>query len=92
MLEQVAAVGELVDELDETLDRDLRLAQQVTARVRARVQEQTWRAFWWTAIAKQPAADVARRLKMTVAAVYMAKKRVGRMLHEEGAKLYDQTQ
>jgi RNA polymerase sigma factor (sigma-70 family) len=93
-LEQVAALGgfgELFEELDQELDRDLRLAQQVTARVRARVQEQTWRAFWLTAIGKEPAADVAKRLQMTVAAVYMAKQRVGRMLHEEGGKLSDQT-
>jgi RNA polymerase sigma-70 factor (ECF subfamily) len=94
-LEQVAALGgvsDLLDELDQKLDRDLRLARQVTALVRARVHEQTWRAFWLTAIAKEPAADVAKRLQMTVAAVYMAKKRVGRMLHKEGARLYDQTQ
>ena len=89
-LDQVEApgdVGGLVQELDEALARDLQLAQEVTARVRARVKEQTWQAFWHTAIAREPASDVAGRLGMTVAAVYMAKKRVSQLLHEEGVRV-----
>jgi RNA polymerase sigma-70 factor, ECF subfamily len=86
-VETPAALDELAAELDEALERDLRLSRRVTERVRARVQENTWRAFWLTTMTKQPAADVARRLGMTVAAVYMAKSRVGRLLQEEGMRL-----
>src|SRR5262245_35651922 len=84
-----AAVEDLVRELDETLERDLERARQVTARVRQRVGPNTWEAFWRTAIDKEPAGDVAGRLGLTVAAVYMAKRRVGCMLREEGARLLD---
>jgi RNA polymerase sigma-70 factor (ECF subfamily) len=86
-VEAPRACGGLVQELDEALERDLWLAQQVTERVRARVQASTWKAFWLTAMMNEPARDVARRLRMTVAAVYMARHRVGRLLHEEGARL-----
>ncbi len=89
-LDQVQAPGavdSLAHELDEALERDLRLARQVTERVRARVQPSTWDAFWLTTMAREPARDAARRLRMSVAAVYMAKSRVGRLLREEGTKL-----
>jgi RNA polymerase sigma-70 factor (ECF subfamily) len=89
-LDQVESPGilsSLAQELDEALECDLRLAQQVTERVRARVQDSTWKAFWLTAMAKESAGDVARRLGMTVAAVYMAKSRVSRLLREEGTRL-----
>jgi RNA polymerase sigma-70 factor (ECF subfamily) len=86
-VEAPGALGDLAQELDEALERDLRLAQQVTERVRARVQGSTWKAFWLTAMAKEPAGEVARWLGMTVAAVYMAKSRVGRLLREEGIRL-----
>jgi RNA polymerase sigma factor (sigma-70 family) len=92
-LEQLEAPGDvdgLVQELDETLKRELRLARQVTARVQARVQQQTWRAFWLTVMKQKPPRDVARRLGMSVAAVYMAKHRVAQLLDEEGAKVRGQ--
>jgi RNA polymerase sigma-70 factor (ECF subfamily) len=94
-LEHVEApgdVGDLVKELEEVLEQDLRLARQVTARVRSRVQKRTWRAFWLTAMESRPAGDVARELGMTVAAVYVAKNRVGRLLREEGSRLRGQAE
>jgi RNA polymerase sigma factor (sigma-70 family) len=92
-LDQVPAPADaegLVNELDTALERDLYLSKQVTELVQARVQETTWMAFWQTGIAGEPAGEVAQRLGMTVAAVYMAKSRVSRLLQEEGAKVRDQ--
>jgi RNA polymerase sigma-70 factor (ECF subfamily) len=80
----------LVRELDDTLVRDLQQAQQVAARVQARVEPRTWQAFQRTALGGEPAAEVARELGLTVGAVYEAKRRVGRMLREQGAKLQGQ--
>lgn len=92
-LEQVAAPGDLdslVQELDEPLRRDLERAEQVIGRVRDRVEPRTWQAWWLTAIESKPAADVAAQLGTTVAAVFMAKSRVGKMLRQEGEKLQSQ--
>jgi RNA polymerase sigma-70 factor (ECF subfamily) len=86
-VEAPGGVGDLVEELDGTMQRDLRRAQRVTARVRERVQPHTWQAFWLTAIEKESASEVAGKLGMTVAAVYMAKSGVSQKLREEGAKL-----
>jgi RNA polymerase sigma-70 factor (ECF subfamily) len=92
-LEKVEAPGcmeDLVQALDETLERDLRHADQAIERVTKRVAGHTWRAYWLTAIEDEPAGEVARKLGMKVAAVYVAKKRVGRMLREEGLRLQAQ--
>jgi RNA polymerase sigma-70 factor (ECF subfamily) len=89
-LEQVEAPGcldGLVQALDETLERDLRQAHEVVARVRRRVAEHTWQAYWLTAIEDKAAGEVAQRLGMKVATVYKAKKRVGEMLRQEGARI-----
>jgi RNA polymerase sigma-70 factor (ECF subfamily) len=89
-LEQVGmpgAVDELVRELDTTLDRDLRRAREVADQVRSRVEDKTWQAFWRTAIEKDRPSDVAAQLGLSVAAVYMAKFRVGKMLREKGARM-----
>jgi RNA polymerase sigma-70 factor (ECF subfamily) len=94
-LEQVAVPDldeGLVEDLDEALGRDWQLAQQAVANVRQRVhQPHTWEAFWRTAIEGQPAVDVAARLGMTVAAVYVAKNRVGKLLRQEGLRLQGDT-
>jgi RNA polymerase sigma factor (sigma-70 family) len=89
MLAQVEdenAVTALVQTLDEGLEHDLRLAEQVTAAVQARVEPHTWQAFWLTAIEGRTAAEAAARLDMKVAAVYVAKNRVGKMLLAAGAR------
>lgn len=84
-------VDDLVQELDETLARDLHEARQVAERVRQRVRPHTWRAYWLAAIENQPGRDVAKKLGMTVGAVYEAKRKVGRMLREEGNQRRRQT-
>ncbi len=59
----------------------------MTARVRERVQEKTWQAFWRLAIVGERGAAVAAVLGLSVGSVYMAKKRVGEMLRDEGIRL-----
>jgi RNA polymerase sigma-70 factor (ECF subfamily) len=80
-------IKDLVEQLDDTLARDLREAEEVLRRVRARIEPNTWQAFWLTAVGKQSGREVAGRLGMTVAAVYMAKRRVGQLLRAEAEKL-----
>jgi RNA polymerase sigma-70 factor (ECF subfamily) len=92
MLDQVEAprdVDSLVQDLDASLSSDLGLAREVAARVEKRVAAHTWLAYWLTAIEERPAGDVASELGMTVAAVYVAKNRVGKMLKAEAVKLRD---
>jgi RNA polymerase sigma-70 factor (ECF subfamily) len=89
VLERSATPGSvdgLVDQLDGTLERDLGVARACATRVRQRVAAHTWQAYWLTAMENEPAHAVARRLGLSVAAVYMAKSRVMKMLSEEGAK------
>ena len=85
-----AAVSSLADALDASLDRDLRQAEEVMARVQARVGRRAWDAYWMTAIDKVRGPEAAAKLNMSVAAVYMAKRRVGQMLRQEGTKLQAQ--
>ena len=48
---------------------------------------QTWQAFWLTAYEGLSGAEAAARIPMQVAQVYVAKRRVQKMLQEEVAKL-----
>ncbi len=74
-LEQVAA-----PQGDESAEFDLQHRRQMfrwaAKQVRRQVQEQSWNAFWLTAVKSQPADVVAKQLKMTVGAVYVARCRV----------------
>jgi RNA polymerase sigma-70 factor (ECF subfamily) len=45
-------------------------------RVRGAFSESTWQAFWQTAVEGKTGPEVARELRMSVAAVYLAKGRV----------------
>ena len=73
--------------MKQNLHRELGEAEQVVARVREQVEPRTWEAYWLTAHEGLSAKEAATRLGMSVAAVYMAKSRVGRMLREEGRRL-----
>jgi RNA polymerase sigma-70 factor (ECF subfamily) len=86
-VEDPGGLDGLVQELDEAVQRDLREVREAVARVRARVQENTWQAFWRTAVEKEPAAEVARSLGLSVGAVYEGKRRVGLLLRQEAAAL-----
>jgi RNA polymerase sigma-70 factor (ECF subfamily) len=84
-LESVEARTDLERRLEEAFD--LELVETAKARVRDRVAPQTWRAFQLTAIEGLSGADAAGRLGMQVAAVFMAKSNVKKMIQEEIALL-----
>jgi RNA polymerase sigma-70 factor (ECF subfamily) len=64
-----------------------RLFEWAAEQVRDNFQENTWRAFWVTAVDGCSAADAARELGMSVGAVYIAKSRVLARLRDEIAKV-----
>jgi RNA polymerase sigma-70 factor (ECF subfamily) len=55
-------------------------------RVKDTVKQATWQAFWMTSILDQPVEEVARRLHLSVGAVYIARSRVLAKLREEITK------
>ncbi len=58
------------------------LSRGVLEMIRSEFEASTWDAFWRTAVEGQTPAHVAEDLKMSVAAVYMAKSRVLRRLRQ----------
>ena len=79
------ARDDLVQELEEAFDLELLEAAKV--RVRLRVAPHTWEAFHLMAIEGLPVAEVAARVHLQVAMVYVAKSKVQKMLQEEIGKL-----
>lgn len=74
----------VADEVGGRLHADLVRLEQVLTAARRRVRKPTtWEAYRLTSIEDRAAADVAAELNMTVAAVYMAKSRVGAIVAEE---------
>jgi RNA polymerase sigma-70 factor (ECF subfamily) len=65
------------------------LASRALRLMQAEFETSTWKAFWEYLVEGRPAAEVARRLGITVNAVYLAKCRVLRRLREELAGLLD---
>lgn len=65
------------------LEYQRRLASLAMDRVKHEFQENTWRAFWLTAVEGVAAADVARQVGMSAGAIYVAKSRVLARLKEE---------
>lgn len=68
--------------LDDGISADLRALHRAVERVRAAVGPDTWRAYLLTAVEGRPAAEAAAAVGKSVAAVYMARSRVGRLLRE----------
>jgi RNA polymerase sigma-70 factor (ECF subfamily) len=66
---------------------DLELLEAAKARVRLRVAPHTWEAFRLAALEGLPVAEVAARVNLQVAMVYVAKSKVQQMLREEIEKL-----
>jgi RNA polymerase sigma-70 factor (ECF subfamily) len=60
-----------------------RLFAWAAEQVRGRFEETTWQAFWLTAVEGRSGKEVAERLNLTVAAVYLAKSRVMARLREQ---------
>jgi RNA polymerase sigma-70 factor (ECF subfamily) len=79
------ARADLVQKLEEAFDLELLEAAKV--RVRLRVAPHTWEAFRLLAFEGLPVAEVAARVHLQVAMVYVAKSKVQKMLQEEISKL-----
>jgi RNA polymerase sigma factor (sigma-70 family) len=84
-------VAEWMEQLETDLKPEQQLAQQAVAIVKDKVAPPHWDAFWLTAIERQKGADVAAKLRMTVANVHQAKFRVLRKLQETVARLQRET-
>jgi RNA polymerase sigma-70 factor (ECF subfamily) len=80
LLHAVEAREDLVKRLEDEFDREV--YEEAVARVRARVSPKTWRAFEMAAQEGRPGAEVAAELGMNVAAVFVARGRVQKMLQE----------
>jgi RNA polymerase sigma-70 factor (ECF subfamily) len=76
---------DLVQRLEEEFDREL--LEEASQRVRLRVAPQTWQAFQLAAVEGLSGAEVSERIGMQVAQVYVAKRRVQKLLREEIQKL-----
>ncbi len=85
VLGSIAARDDLVEQLKAEFDREL--LEEAMARVRLRVAPQTWQAFVLTALEGLSGADASQRIPMQVAQVFVAKRRVQKMLQQEVARL-----
>jgi RNA polymerase sigma factor (sigma-70 family) len=85
LLRSVEAREDLIQKLEEAFDFELLEAAKV--QVRLRVAPHTWEAFRLVAIEGLPVAEVAAKVDMQVAMVYVAKSKVQKMLQEEVQKL-----
>ena len=79
------ARDDLVRKLEEAFDFEL--FEVAKERVRLRVAPHTWEGFRLVALEGLPVTEVAARLKLQVALVYVIKSKVQRMLQEEIGKL-----
>lgn len=85
MMLTLEARDDLVQKLEEAFDLELLEAAKV--RVRLRVAPHTWEAFRLVAIEGMPVTEVAEKVHMQTAMVYVAKSKVQKMLQEEIGKL-----
>jgi RNA polymerase sigma factor (sigma-70 family) len=78
-------------EIDETAPSErpllLRQAEEVQDAVRRRVGERTWQVFWNIAVLGQSVRETAAAAGISYYAAFAARKRVARMLREEGQRL-----
>jgi RNA polymerase sigma factor (sigma-70 family) len=65
------------------LEYQRRLASLAMERIQDEFQENTWRAFWLTAVEGLAAAEAARQVGISSGAIYVAKSRVLARLREE---------
>jgi RNA polymerase sigma factor (sigma-70 family) len=64
-------------------EHERRLFLWAAEQVRGSFQDSTWQAFWLTAVEGQRGKDVAKQLGLSVAAVYLARRRVLTRLREQ---------
>jgi RNA polymerase sigma-70 factor (ECF subfamily) len=74
LLQTIEAREDLVQKLEEAFDHEL--LEAATVRVRLRVAPHTWEAFRLAALEGLPVAEVATKVGMQVAMVYVAKSKV----------------
>jgi RNA polymerase sigma factor (sigma-70 family) len=65
----------------------LGMAEEIQDGVRRRVDERTWQVFWIVAVEGQSVREASEAVGMSYYAAFAARKRVGRMLREEGQRL-----
>jgi len=95
-VERVQQVETLVEVAEETGFSDLHeeeyrahLVRRALAILQPEFEPTTWKACWEFVVQERPAAEVARELKISVNAVYLAKGRVLRRLRTELQGLFD---
>jgi RNA polymerase sigma-70 factor (ECF subfamily) len=72
------------------LEYQRRIASMAMDHIKAEFQENTWRAFWLTAVEGIAAPDAARQLRMSPGSIYVAKSRVLARLKDEVEALRQQ--
>jgi RNA polymerase sigma-70 factor (ECF subfamily) len=80
-LDRSAALPETADEPVERVGAEL--VHRALGLLQTDFETKTWQAFWAMAVDGEPASEAAKRLQMTVAAVYKAKSRVLHRLRTE---------
>jgi RNA polymerase sigma factor (sigma-70 family) len=81
LIEGQEAREDLVQRIEREFD--LELKEEAERRVQKRIEEQTWKAYWLTAVERVPGVEAAARLGMSVTNVYAAKRNVLAKLKEE---------
>ena len=82
MLSQISAdAEEIEDEWDQAYQRHL--FTKAANGVKNDFEEKTWSAFWRTSVEEESTQSVADDLQMSVAAVYMAKRRVLKRIQQQ---------
>ena len=84
-MQTLEAREDLAQRLEQAFDYELLEAAKV--QVRLRVMPHTWEAFRLVALEGLPVVEVAAKVQMQVAMVYVAKSKVQKMLQEEIRKL-----
>ena len=84
-LESLEAQADLKRRFEETFDREL--MEMAIAHVQTRVTAPTWEAFRLTALEGLSGAEASSRLSVSVAAIFVSKHRVQKLLKEEVRRL-----
>jgi len=84
-LATLQARKDLTQRLEEAFDQEM--LKEATNLVKLRIEPRTWDAFHLLAVEGLSGTEVAKRLNMKVATVFVARSKVQRMLREEVARL-----
>jgi RNA polymerase sigma-70 factor (ECF subfamily) len=84
-LATLQARKDLTQRLEEAFDQEM--LREATNLVKLRIEPRTWDAFHLLAVEGLSGTEVAKRLNMKVATVFVARSKVQRMLREEVARL-----